>query len=90
VMMPGPDGWDVARRLAADPVTREIPIVFLTARTEPADKRHAQHLGGVGYVVKPFDPVRLGDLVEDVLARIERGEKPDLQREITEGVEEKP
>ena len=66
VMMPGPDGWDVARRLAA------------------------QHLGGVGYVVKPFDPVRLGDLVEDVLARIERGEKPDLQREITEGVEEKP
>jgi putative two-component system response regulator len=84
VMMPGVDGWDVARRLAADPATREIPIVFLTARAEPADRRLAQHLGGVGYIVKPFDPVELGALIEDVLARIERGERVDLQREITE------
>jgi CheY-like chemotaxis protein len=90
VMMPGVDGWDVARRLAEDPRTRQIPVVFLTARADAADKRIAQQLGGVGYIVKPFDPVNLGDLVEDVLARIERGEKLDLQREITEGLEEKP
>ena len=89
VMMPGIDGWDVARKLAADPVTREIPVVFLTARAEIADKRHAQHLGGVGYVVKPFDPVELGNFVEDVLGRIERGQKADLQREIIEGSEER-
>ena len=90
VMMPGVDGWGVARRLAADPATREIPIIFLTARAEASDKRLAQHLGGVGYIVKPFDPVDLGELVEDVLGRIDRGEKIDLQREITEGLEEKP
>ena len=89
VMMPGIDGWDVARKLAADPVTREIPVVFLTARAEIADKRHAQHLSGVGYVVKPFDPVELGNFVEDVLGRIERGQKADLQREIIEGSEER-
>jgi CheY-like chemotaxis protein len=90
VMMPGVDGWDVARRLGDDPATREIPVVFVTARADDADKRIAQRLGGVGYIVKPFDPVDLGDRVEDVLARIERGEKLDLQREITEGLEEKP
>jgi CheY-like chemotaxis protein len=84
VMMPGVDGWDVARRLGADPSTREIPVVFLTARAEASDRRHAQHLGGVGYIVKPFDPVKLGELIEDVLTRIERGERVDLQREITE------
>jgi len=90
VMMPGIDGWEVARRLARDEATSDIPIVFLTARVGLEDRQLGEQVGGVGYVVKPFDPVRLGDLVEDVLARIERGEKPDLQREITEGVEEKP
>jgi DNA-binding response OmpR family regulator len=90
VMMPGVDGWDVARRLAADPATRETPVIFVTARAEASDKRLAQHLGGVGYIVKPFDPVELGGIVEDVLDRIERGERIDLQREITEGPGERP
>ena len=90
VMMPGVDGWDVARRLGEDPATRDIPVVFLTARAEASDRRHARHLGSVGYIVKPFDPVRLGALIEDVLTRIERGERVDLQRSITEGFEEKP
>ena len=84
VMMPGVDGWDVARRLAADPATREIPVVFLTARAEASDRRLAQHLGGVGYIVKPFDPVQLGELIADVLKRIDGGERVDLQREVTE------
>jgi DNA-binding response OmpR family regulator len=82
VMMPGLDGWSVARELAADEATREIPVVFLTARAEAADRRLGRELGGVGYVVKPFDPVAIGELVEDVLARIERGERDELAREI--------
>ena len=84
VMMPGFDGWDVARKLAEDPATREIPIVFLTARAEMTDRRRAQLLGGVGYIVKPFDPVDLGEVVEGVLTRIERGERGDLQSSITQ------
>jgi DNA-binding response OmpR family regulator len=83
VMMPGLDGWSVARRLAEDPATRSIPIVFLTARADAADRRLGQQLGGAGYVVKPFDPVRISDLVEDVLAHVERGEREQLQRGIT-------
>jgi CheY-like chemotaxis protein len=83
VMMPELDGWTVARELAADEQTREIPIVFLTARADPADRRLGEQLGGVGYVVKPFDPVAIGELVEDVLVRIERGERDQLKRGIT-------
>jgi DNA-binding response OmpR family regulator len=83
VMMPDIDGWAVARELAADARTREIPIVFLTARADPADRRLGEQLGGVGYVVKPFDPVAIGEMVEDVLVRIARGERDQLSRAIT-------
>jgi DNA-binding response OmpR family regulator len=83
VMMPDVDGWTVARELAEDDQTREIPIVFLTARAEAADKRMGQQLGGVGYLVKPFDPVTIGDFVEGVLQRVERGERELLTRDIS-------
>ena len=71
VMMPGLDGWSVARELAANDDTRDIPVVFLTARAEPADLRRGEQLGGAGYVVKPFDPVGIGTLVESLLERRE-------------------
>jgi len=83
VMMPDVDGWAVARELAEDDRTREIPIVFLTARADAADRRMGQQLGGVGYVVKPFDPVTIGDFVEGVIRRVERGEREQLTRSIT-------
>jgi CheY-like chemotaxis protein len=83
VMMPELDGWGVARELAADEETRDIPVVFLTARADPADRQLGQQLGGVGYLVKPFDPVTIGEFVESVLVRIERGERDQLRRGIT-------
>jgi len=83
VMMPEVDGWTVARELAADERTRDIPIIFLTARADPSDRRLGEQLGGVGYLVKPFDPVSIGDVVEDVLVRIERGEREQLRRDIS-------
>jgi CheY-like chemotaxis protein len=83
VMMPDIDGWTVARELATDERTRDIPVVFLTARAEPADKRMGEQLGGVGYLVKPFDPVSIGDYVDDVLDRIAHGERHELRRRIT-------
>ena len=82
VMMPEVDGWTVARELAADEATRDIPVVFLTARADPADKRLGGELGGVGYLVKPFDPVSIGDFIERVIDRVERGERDQLRREI--------
>lgn len=83
VMMPDVDGWTVARELARDERTRDIPVVFLTARAEAGDKRLGQQLGGVGYLVKPFDPVTIGDYVEHVLSRVARGEREQLTRGIS-------
>lgn len=84
VMMPGVDGWSVAEELAEDPGTRDIPVVFLSARAAPEDRLRAQELGAVGYVVKPFDPLELAGIVRDVLGRVARGEREQLNRELSE------
>ena len=84
VMMPDVDGWQVAAELAAEPATRDIPVVFLSARAAREDKARAQELGAVGYIVKPFDPVALSTAVRDVLERIRRGEREQLNRELSD------
>jgi CheY-like chemotaxis protein len=84
VMMPGVDGWSVAEQLAADDETREIPVVFLSARAADEDQARAQELGAVGYVVKPFDPLELAGTVRKVLERVARGEREQLNRELSE------
>ena len=84
VMMPGVDGWSVAEQLASDDETRDLPVVFLSARAALEDRLRAQELGAVGYVVKPFDPVELAGMVRGVLERIARGERDQLNRELSE------
>jgi DNA-binding response OmpR family regulator len=81
VMMPGLDGWRVAEELLDDPRTRDIPIIFLTARAEFRDRARGLDIGGVDYVTKPFNPVELAPLVNDLLDRLERGERDELRRE---------
>jgi two-component system alkaline phosphatase synthesis response regulator PhoP len=81
VMMPGLDGWRVAEQLLLDPATERIPIIFLTARAEFRDRARGLDIGGVDYVTKPFNPLELAQLVEDVLARVDRGERDDLRHE---------
>jgi DNA-binding response OmpR family regulator len=81
VMMPGLDGWRVAERLLEDPVTRDIPIVFLTARADIRDRAHGIDLGGLDYVTKPFNPVELASLVRSVVGAVERGEREQLRGE---------
>jgi len=54
VMMPEMDGYEVLRRLKEDPMTREIPVIFLTARTEADDERRGLELGAVDYIAKPI------------------------------------
>ena len=84
VMMPGVDGWSVAEQLASDDETRDIPVVFLSARAAHEDRVHAQELGAVGYVVKPFDPLQLAETVREVLGRVAGGERDQLNRELSE------
>jgi len=81
VMMPGLDGWRVAEELLEDGNTRDIPIVFLTARAEFRDRARGLDIGGVDYITKPFNPVELAPLVRGLLGRLERGERDELRRE---------
>ena len=81
VMMPGLDGWRVAEELLEDANTREIPIIFLTARAEFRDRARGLDIGGVDYITKPFNPVELAPLVRGLLGRLERGERDELRRE---------
>ena len=81
VMMPGLDGWEVLQRLLEDDQTKEIPIVFLTARAELRDRARGLELGGVDYVTKPFNPTELAPLVQGLIERVERGEREEIRKE---------
>ena len=81
VMMPGMDGWEVFGELLKDERTAKIPIVFLTARAELRDQARGLELGGVDYVTKPFNPLHLAPLVNDLLERVERGDVQERRRE---------
>ena len=63
IMMPGIDGFEVCRRLKADPATAPIPVIFLSALDETADKVKGLQLGAVDYVSKPVQ-------AEEVTARV--------------------
>ena len=63
ITMPEMDGYEVCRRLRAKDGSKEVPVIFLTALTDTADKLRAFVIGGVDYVTKPFQ-------FEEVLARV--------------------
>ncbi len=56
VMMPELDGYEVCRRLKQDPETRDIPVIFVTAKQETEDETYGLELGAVDYITKPFSP----------------------------------
>ena len=64
VMMPGLDGFETCRRLKASEITRDIPVIFMTALTDTSDKLTGFAVGAVDYVTKPLNGA-------EVLARIE-------------------
>ncbi len=55
IMMPELDGFQVCATLKSDPDTADIPVIFLSARTETRDKIKGLEIGGVDYITKPFD-----------------------------------
>ena len=57
VVMEGMDGHEVCRRLKADPLTQDIPIIFLSANDEDDDEAIGLELGAVDYIGKPFNPM---------------------------------
>jgi putative two-component system response regulator len=57
VMMPGMDGYEVLERLRANPATRDIPVIFITAMNGTADEERGLSAGAVDYITKPIRPV---------------------------------
>jgi len=66
-MMPDMDGPELCERLKSDPATSDIPVIFLTARSQQAEIARGLELGAVGYLVKPFDALTLGSQVREML-----------------------
>jgi putative two-component system response regulator len=56
IMMPGMDGYEVCRRLKADAATRDVPVIFLTAKTQVEDEQRGFDVGCVDYITKPISP----------------------------------
>ena len=67
VMMPEMDGPTACRLLAADPATKHIPIVLLTAKVQPPEQRQWASLPVAGVLAKPFDPMRLAEQVAELV-----------------------
>ena len=56
IMMPGMDGYEVCQHLQSDPKTRDIPVIFLTAKSEVEDEKRGLEMGAVDYITKPISP----------------------------------
>lgn len=72
IRMPGMDGYQLARNLRSAPQTRLVPIVFLTAKDETADRVQGFRSGVDAYITKPFDSEELLAIVAGILERVRR------------------
>lgn len=72
VMMPGLDGPTTLGRLRQNPVTADIPVIFLTAKAQSGERRQLLDLGARGVIAKPFDPMTLGQEITSVLGTEEQ------------------
>ncbi len=93
IMMPGIDGYEVCRQLKADPLTAEIPVIFLTAKTQVEDEQMGFDVGCVDYITKPISPpivlarVKTHLLMKDVRDFL-RDQNTFLENEVTRRTKE--
>jgi len=76
VMMPRKDGFEVLRELKADPATRDIPVIMLTAKAQDADVFRGWSEGVDCYLTKPFNPAELLAFVKRVLSAKDEDQGP--------------
>jgi CheY-like chemotaxis protein len=68
IVMPEMDGFEVIKLLKANPITADIPVIFVTGKGQESDETEGLKLGAIGYVTKPVDPVELQDKVLNALS----------------------
>ena len=89
IRMPGMDGYKLARQLRGSPRTALVPIVFLTAKDETADRIEGFRAGVDAYLTKPFEPDELIAVVNGILSRVERTHS-HIARLVSSGNVEEP
>ena len=78
IMMPGMDGYEVCRRLKANPLTAKIPVIFVTAKAEVNEEKKGLELGAVDYITKPFSAPIIMARVHTHLALYEKEQELEL------------
>ncbi|MBF0280440.1 MAG: response regulator [SAR324 cluster bacterium] len=68
IMMPEMDGYQVCEQLKANPVTADIPVVFVTGMTENADQEKGMAMGARGYLTKPVEAEKVIAMVGEILS----------------------
>jgi two-component system, OmpR family, alkaline phosphatase synthesis response regulator PhoP len=77
VMMPDMDGMETFERMQANPVTRNITVILLTAKAQANDRRLFAQLKITAVIMKPYDPLTLADQIEEVLDRLPENSYPE-------------
>jgi CheY-like chemotaxis protein len=67
VMMPDMDGPTTFQKLQKNPATKNIPVLFLTAKVQSSDRRRYAEMGVYGVIAKPFDPLMLAEQIAQTL-----------------------
>lgn len=69
IMIPGIDGFEVCRRIKANPATASLPVIMLTAKKSSADQARGVESGADAYITKPFKSGKIIELVEGLLKK---------------------
>ncbi len=72
IMMPKRDGLQLLGDLKADPETEDLPVILLSAKAQKSEVREGLDLGADDYITKPFDPIKLIDRLNAVVAKSRR------------------
>lgn len=68
IMLPEMDGFEVCRRIKANPATSHIPVVMLTAKKSGQDQKKGLDAGAAAYVTKPFKSARIMEIIQGLIA----------------------
>ncbi len=77
VMMPRMNGFDVLKKLQADPATQDIPVIMLTAKAQDADIFKGWSSGVSSYLTKPFNPMELLTFVQRIFQSLEEEDEDE-------------
>lgn len=69
VMMPGMDGPTTLKKIRENPESKDIPIIFMTAKVQAKEVEHYKQIGGMDVIAKPFDPMLLSQTIQEIWNR---------------------